>query len=79
MVGARGFEPPASASRTQRSTRLSHAPTKKGLTNYGETLAYYILLGFQLQNYFFNDIITFLSEPSPSLQVSSSGSSSKVM
>ena len=26
MVGARGFEPPASASRTQRSTRLSHAP-----------------------------------------------------
>ena len=26
MVGARGFEPPASASRTLRSTRLSHAP-----------------------------------------------------
>lgn len=26
MVGARGFEPPASASRTQRSTRLSYAP-----------------------------------------------------
>ena len=27
MVGARGFEPPASWSRTRRSTRLSHAPT----------------------------------------------------
>src|SRR4051794_35885598 len=27
LVGARGFEPPASASRTLRSTRLSHAPT----------------------------------------------------
>ena len=26
LVGARGFEPPASASRTLRSTRLSHAP-----------------------------------------------------
>ncbi len=27
LVGVRGFEPPASASRTQRSTRLSHTPT----------------------------------------------------
>ncbi len=27
LVGARGFEPPASWSRTRRSTRLSHAPT----------------------------------------------------
>lgn len=26
MVGARGFEPPTSRSRTERSTRLSHAP-----------------------------------------------------
>jgi hypothetical protein len=26
VVGVRGFEPPASASRTQRSTRLSHTP-----------------------------------------------------
>lgn len=26
LVGARGFEPPASWSRTRRSTRLSHAP-----------------------------------------------------
>jgi hypothetical protein len=26
LVGVRGFEPPASASRTQRSTRLSHTP-----------------------------------------------------
>ncbi len=30
MVGARGFEPPASASRTLRSSRLSHAPTNSG-------------------------------------------------
>ena len=27
MVGVRGFEPPTSATRTQRSTRLSHTPT----------------------------------------------------
>src|SRR5882672_11679054 len=27
VVGARGFEPPTSRSRTERSTRLSHAPT----------------------------------------------------
>ena len=26
LVGVRGFEPPASASRTQRSTRLSYTP-----------------------------------------------------
>lgn len=26
MVGVRGFEPPTSASRTQRSTKLSHTP-----------------------------------------------------
>jgi hypothetical protein len=29
LVGARGFEPPTSRSRTERSTRLSHAPTSK--------------------------------------------------
>ena len=40
MVGARGFEPPASASRTQRSTRLSHAPTLKVVSN-DKTLEYY--------------------------------------
>ena len=28
MVGARGFEPPTPASRTQYSTRLSYTPTK---------------------------------------------------
>ena len=28
LVGASGFEPPASWSRTRRSTRLSHAPTR---------------------------------------------------
>src|SRR3989442_7409708 len=28
MVGASGFDPPTSRSRTVRSTRLSHAPTK---------------------------------------------------
>ncbi len=26
VVGAKGFEPSTSASRTQRSTKLSHAP-----------------------------------------------------
>src|SRR5690606_11380797 len=42
MVGARGFEPPTSPSRTVRSTRLSHAPTlalytrKLSLWNQGE-------------------------------------------
>jgi hypothetical protein len=30
VVGASGFEPPASWSRTRRSTRLSHAPTDCG-------------------------------------------------
>jgi hypothetical protein len=29
LVGARGFEPPTSRSRTERSTRLSHAPTSR--------------------------------------------------
>jgi hypothetical protein len=29
LVGARGFEPPTSRSRTERSTRLSHAPTTR--------------------------------------------------
>jgi hypothetical protein len=28
MVGARGFEPPASWSRTRRATRLRYAPTR---------------------------------------------------
>ena len=31
MVGASGLEPPASRSRTVRSTRLSYAPTAEGL------------------------------------------------
>lgn len=30
MVGVRGFEPPAPASRTQCSTRLSYTPTTLG-------------------------------------------------
>lgn len=34
MVGARGIEPPASASRRQRSTRLSYAPTKSVMRLY---------------------------------------------
>ena len=29
MVGATGFEPATSRSRTERSTRLSHAPTEQ--------------------------------------------------
>ncbi len=28
MVGARGFEPPTSSSRTMRATKLRHAPTE---------------------------------------------------
>ena len=31
LVGARGFEPPTSRSRTERSTRLSHAPNASGM------------------------------------------------
>src|SRR5258707_8275698 len=31
LVGASGFEPPASWSRTRRSTRLSHAPNSLSL------------------------------------------------
>ena len=31
MVGARGFEPPTPRSRTECSTRLSHAPTQSAL------------------------------------------------
>lgn len=32
MVGMTGFEPATSASRTQRSTKLSHIPTMCGIT-----------------------------------------------
>ena len=28
LVGARGFEPPTSSSRTMRATKLRHAPTE---------------------------------------------------
>jgi hypothetical protein len=31
MVGVRGFEPPAPASRRQCSTRLSYTPTKRAM------------------------------------------------
>ena len=34
MVGMTGFEPAASASRTQRSTKLSHIPKTIGLYHY---------------------------------------------
>src|SRR6266568_41598 len=34
MVGASGFEPPTSRSRTVRSTRLSHAPTGFEVCNF---------------------------------------------
>ena len=33
LVGMRGFEPPVSASRTQRSTRLSHIPFEKSVSS----------------------------------------------
>ena len=36
MVGARGFEPPASWSRTRRSTRLSHAPNVPSVARAAE-------------------------------------------
>ncbi len=35
VVGVRGFEPPTSATRTQRSTKLSHTP-KRASTLEGE-------------------------------------------
>src|SRR5438132_14303671 len=35
LVGARGFEPPTSRSRTERSTRLSHAPTSRWIIGKG--------------------------------------------
>ena len=39
MVGVRGFEPPAPASRTQCSTRLSYTPThENGAMNPGREL-----------------------------------------
>ena len=38
VVGARGFEPPTSRSRTERSTRLSHAPTRIDKRFYGSII-----------------------------------------
>ena len=38
-VGARGFEPPTSRSRTERSTRLSHAP-KNESESYSHRVAF---------------------------------------
>ena len=35
MVGARGFEPPTSSSRTMRATKLRHAPTECPLRGHG--------------------------------------------
>src|SRR5205085_6128121 len=43
MVGARGFEPPTPRSRTECSTRLSHAPTKR------EPRLYHRFNGFKVQ------------------------------
>ena len=37
LVGARGFEPPTSRSRTVRSTRLSHAPNSVCDSNTAES------------------------------------------
>jgi hypothetical protein len=34
-IGARGFEPPTSRSQTERSTKLSHAPTGRQLYTSG--------------------------------------------
>src|SRR5207249_10254298 len=40
MVGASGFEPPTSRSRTVRSTRLSHAPTRSAIWILGSDRGY---------------------------------------
>lgn len=39
MVGERGFEPPAPASRRQCSTRLSYSPTGAPMLPWGEAEA----------------------------------------
>ena len=44
IVGATGFEPATSASRTQRSTKLSHAPFQ--LPNYSNTFSGVCLVNF---------------------------------
>ena len=44
IVGATGFEPATSASRTQRSTKLSHAPFQ--LPNYSNTFSDICLVNF---------------------------------
>lgn len=44
VVGARGFEPPTPASRTQYSTRLSYAPS----------LSYYLSYYLSCYNYYFD-------------------------
>lgn len=49
MVGVRGFEPPASWSRTKHSTKLSHTP-KKPIRILTASILYTIL--FQLSTVF---------------------------
>ena len=46
MVGATGFEPAASYSRSKRSTKLSHAPTNRNIISYYKTDFKYLLKGF---------------------------------
>ena len=41
VVGARGFEPPASWSRTKRSTKLSHAPKNMTARSSAQSLIIY--------------------------------------
>lgn len=41
LVGMRGFEPPASASRTLRSTKLSHIPKKVSMNMILEKCKYH--------------------------------------
>ena len=49
LVGMRGFEPPAPASRTQCSTRLSHIPAcisnREALALFAEGITYANLAG----------------------------------
>ena len=83
MVGARGFEPPTSASRTQRSSQAEpRSDIIKVIVEVRDLYNSIKKLKSNLKsnkNYFFNDMTTFFKEPSPSLTVVISGSSCKVI
>ncbi len=75
MVGARGFEPPTSASRTQRSSQAEPRSDIK-YPNYQRYWAINVIAHFKkttikivYNRYFLIEIITFFNAPSPSLAV----------